>query len=267
MNLSKIIKDSEGFVPEKIVPGDHSGPPVWESLTQSFTDRNIKDKLLKQQHSPVGKASSEDTEKAGDEHSFDEDFSSPLGVHESEEAAATLSPAQYEERENALLAKLEAVAEENYTKGVQEGIAQVKSDYGFAIKTLQAACEELNSIRDTILKNSMPELQDLVLKIAEKIIRQSLATQQQSILLTVKEALQQAIRSDEFVIYVNPDDLDIVSRHSAEFIAAVNGLESILVKPDPNIDQGGCFIESENCTVDATIVSQLKIIAEAITKK
>lgn len=262
MNLSKIIKNGKGFVPSKIVPGDISRPPVWENLAKKVDPpAGDTSRAPRQSTSPNAKRHTQAEEKvaaeqfkrdypaAGQSQSFDTDFSSPEP-----------EPVSAEEKQ----VDLEALADESYQKGFQAGIEQATQDYGHSIAALQSVCEQLNTIRETILWNSVGEMQNLVLQIAEKILRQSVASQQQTIVKTVEDAVQQTVKSDDFIISVNPEDLATIKSHSAEIAETINGLENIVIKSDPSIDQGGCLIESSNCTVDATLLSQLEIVGDTI---
>lgn len=79
--------------------------------------------------------------------------------------------------------------------------------------------------------------------------------------------IHQAVKSSEFYIYLHPDDMVSVQDRAQKFIAGLNGLDNIVVKADPTIERGGCKVESENCTVDATISSQFKVLQESLRKK
>jgi flagellar assembly protein FliH len=254
--LSKVFKDSVAFIPEKIVPGEIAQPPVWGEII-----REVKSDGDHSSSPNTSPKISEGSDLSGDANglsSLNSDFSSPdpQDTSNSTEYSSTVKQTPQVD--------VDAIAEEYFSKGIQEGIQRVHEDYASSIKTLQSICEELNAIRETILHNSAEEMRNLVLVIAEKIIRHSLSEQQQTILDTVNEALQKAIKTDEFVISVHPDDLETISSHSSEFIKSVNGLEKVIVKSDPSIEQGGCFIESSNCTIDATISNQLEIISDAL---
>lgn len=268
MNLSKIIKNGKGFEPSRIVPGDADRPPVWENLAKkvdTFDPKAARRQVQDTSSKNKGRSKTKDATSAGAQNtadhpaaqksaespsqSFDTDFSSP----EAEPVISKEKPVD-----------LEALADESYRKGVQAGIEQAARDYGHSIAALQSICEQLNTIRETILHNSMDEMQNLVMRIAEKILRQSVASQQQTIIQTVEEAVRHTVKSDDFVISVNPEDLATIKSHGAEIAETINGLENIVIKSDPSIDQGGCLIESSNCTVDATLLSQLEIIGDAI---
>ena len=129
------------------------------------------------------------------------------------------------------------------------------------------ACEQIGTLRETILNNSMAEMQNLVLIIAEKIIRHSVTEQDRTIVDTVEEAIHQAVKSDEFLIQVNPDDLAVIKAKSKEFIGSLSGLENIVIQANSSIERGGCTIDSSTSTVDATIAGQLKIIEDKIKGK
>ena len=261
MSLSKVAKNSGEFVPEKLLPHDFEDRPIWGPITKRIeTDGAAADS--KNTHiDPAPSA------KAG-EQPFDSDFSAPEThidtptIPVSKEPDGTVENPPVEEKVSQ--EDLDAAVEKAYNSGVQAGMERMESDHGLSVKTLQSICEQLSTIRETILKNSMSELRELVLLISEKIIRHSIASQKDTIIQTVDEAIHHAVKSDEFIIYVNPDDYITIKTKSSDFISSVSGLENIIVQSDATIDRGGCLIESSNCTVDATLASQLEVIAESL---
>lgn len=164
--------------------------------------------------------------------------------------------------------------EEAYQKGIQvgtqagikEGLDKAEQDFGDAVRALLSTCQQLDTIRETIIRNSSKELLEFSLKIAEKIVRSSVREQDNTIIATIEEALQRAIRSDEFAVYIHPEDHAIVSQKSSEIIAGLTGLNNIIIKKDLSVERGGAKIESDKCTIDATIASQFDVIREEINK-
>lgn len=156
---------------------------------------------------------------------------------------------------------------EAHETGIKEGLQQAEQDFGAATQSLLLICQQLDTIRETILRNSSSEMQNLVLAIAEKIIRKSVQEQSDTILLTVEDAIHKAVKSDELYIYVNPEDFEVVEQKSTRLMQGLSGLSNLAVKKDSNIERGGCRVESDNCTVDATILSQLEIISDQIKQQ
>ncbi len=104
----------------------------------------------------------------------------------------------------------------------------------------------------------------MVVNISEKIIRHSVSQQEDTIVATIKEAIQLAVKSDEFQIQINPQDLESLEQQKKEIIDTVNGLDNIIFHADSSIERGGCKLESTCCTVDASLTSQIEIIRDSV---
>jgi len=162
---------------------------------------------------------------------------------------------------------VESIQKEAYTAGVEQGRRQAEADFGSATSALTLVCDQLNTLRETILKNSKNEMIELVLSLSEKIIRHSVTEQNQTIIETVESAIHSAVKSSEFYIYLHPDDMHTIQDRIQGYISGLNGLENLIIKSDQTIERGGCKVESENCTVDATIGSQFKVIQDTLRKE
>ena len=65
-------------------------------------------------------------------------------------------------------------------------------------------------------------------------------------------------------VRVNIADLEITSRHKDDFYRMLDNIENVSVLEDPNIEKGGCIIETDFGDVDARISSQLDEIETTI---
>ncbi len=271
MSLSKVYKESQHFHPEEILPRpdkkDSSRPDPAQpkpAFIETPPEKTSSGQAFRQDHEisptpkplpaqpavpPHGTGSSPgDTKRTGEP-------SAEVGAQE-EEAASGLDPLVVEQ-----------MVDEAFGRGIAEGLKRAETDFGSAAAALLELCRQLDRIRETLLKNSAGEMQDLVLAIAEKIIRSSVLKQDTTLLATIEEAIHSAVKSDEFYIYVNPEDLATVQEKSAELVNGMNGLNNIVIKKDPTVERGGCRVESDNCIVDATIASQFEIIREQIKNR
>lgn len=263
MSLSKYYKDSSSFKREKLVQSSSPDLTGWKSKTKSpatpFEPRSIS---KPQEHNDPTTTTAPNVDNIVKDPSSSAPLANQDGsVPDEAPPSKTVDLSSYVSLEEA-----EAKAIESYQQGIQEGIAKATDDFGSALKTLTTMCEQLDTIRETIITNSSDELTEFVLLIAEKIIRTSLKDQDHSIIATIKEALSRAVKSDEFTIFIHPDDYQTISDKSADLIASVSGLSNIVIKTDPTIEQGGAKIESENCIIDATVASQFETIRDEICK-
>ncbi len=268
MSLSKVFKDSPLFKPEEILPRPASGRSGFTEIDrgkQPFRESSLGvKKSLPQGFTP----DTRQTQPSPVAVPADDRPSLPAGTQETTDTQSVGQDDPQEELEVEIQGidpfTVEKMVEESFQRGVSEGLQRAETDYGSALQALLALCRQLDNLRETILANSIGEMQDLAIAIAGKIVRSSVLEQDSTIIETVEEAIHSAVRSDEFYVYVHPDDLAVVLEKSPDFIAGLNGLNNLVIKKDASIERGGCKVESENCTVDATIASQFDIIRERV---
>ncbi len=159
---------------------------------------------------------------------------------------------------------LDHLLEEAHAKGRREGIQEMEGRFGTAALSFSAAVEEIGRLRETILKNSTDDMLRLVMAIVEQVIPCEVAANPDIIHHTIVKALQAAVRSDQYHIKVNPDDMNAVMEKKPLLLASISGLKNITLEAEPSIAQGGCLVESELGEVDATVEGQLEEIRQKI---
>lgn len=258
MNLSKFYNINDGFQPKAVlettVPPDKE--PVWESI--------VKDEAIPPED--ISEATISDTPD------IDSDQKIVTDTPQAEETVFDNAPVDHKATikdsppppppEPSI--DVEAIRDNAFTSGIAAGRQQAEEDFENSAQTLLCICNELDTLRETILQNSAEEMKELVLAISEKIIRHSVAEQEETIVATIKDAIHLAVKSDEYLIQVNPDDLKAVTSRKQEIINSINGLDNIVLKPDTTIEKGGCKLESNSCTIDASMASQIKIIHDTL---
>jgi len=156
--------------------------------------------------------------------------------------------------------------EDAYARGRQEAFDQAAKDLESAAQALATAAEEINRLRDSLAKNSSQDMLRLVMTVAEQIIRREVSADPQVVLNIIETALQSSVRSDQYRIRVNPEDLEQVTKQKPLFLASVSGLKNLSIEADPAISRGGCRVDSDLGEVDATIETQLESIQQALNE-
>lgn len=271
MNLSKVYSTQDTFQPEEIIRAKLAESPFFGS---SIISSGLPDKEFKRQAPPVevplAKPVAEKIEPAQNNkeknHLQAGDVEKRTPVPEKNQAGPPpekeKKPEPPPQPRGVAQAEVDRLVADAYQKGVTAGLQQADHDFGAATASLLLICQQLDTLREVVIKNSVGEIKDLVIAIAEKVIRRSVQEQSDTITETVEEVIQKAVKSGEFYIYVHPDDYAVIAAKADELVAGINGLNNIVVKKDATIDRGGCRVESDNCTVDGTITSQLEIIRE-----
>ena len=161
---------------------------------------------------------------------------------------------------------LDALRQEAYNQGMIDLAAQYQHEVQQVVATFADACQKIDNQRNLLLRHSQAELINLIMHLCEKVVRQELSTPRNLIAATLQSALEQAVASEEYHVAVHPDDLAFAEQHAPELIAAIRGIERIVFKTDDTITRGGCLLESESCSVDATIETQLDSLKEFVTE-
>lgn len=156
--------------------------------------------------------------------------------------------------------------EEAYARGRREALDAAGKNLESAAQALVAAAEDLSHLRESLASNNSQDMLRLVMTVAEQIIRREVAVDPQVVVNIIETALQSSVRSDQYRIRVNPEDLDHVIDQKPLFLASISGLKSLSIEADPAISRGGCRVDSDLGEVDATIETQLESIQKALSE-
>jgi len=147
----------------------------------------------------------------------------------------------------------EAYRQRHKEEGFQEGIELGKAEMTEAIL-------RMNRENEARYRHFEYDLVKLSMTIAEKIIGEQLTIAPNTITDIVAKALLNVRHQKEIFIRVNPDDFDTISNQKYMLLEQLSRANDIDIRPDPEIAQGGCLIESETGTVDASLEKQLAAI-------
>ncbi len=139
-----------------------------------------------------------------------------------------------------------------YAEGESKGLAQVTE------KLLN-----LERIKERFYDEAEPQVIDLVLSIAEKVIGRIVLENQDMIRSVVHQALEKAI-GDRITVKLNPEDYKRIMEGDHEFRDVIDRTRRLMFREDESITRGGCIVETEVGTIDAQIDTQLAAIRKAL---
>jgi len=172
------------------------------------------------------------------------------------------------------LPDIDAIRAEAYEQGKQDALQgnreseqTQQSELRQAIDAFTRACGDVDKLHEELLEQSHGDMINLVIALSRKIIGREVATGRDVIADTLRKAIELAMKHDAYDIWLNPDDLAVVEKMVPDLIASVQQLNHISLKTDPEILRGGCRLDSDICTVDATIEAQLETAREFLEEK
>lgn len=175
-------------------------------------------------------------------------------VQAQEEAELCLQRAEKELETLRLKIKEEGYAQ-GYEEGFQDGAEKARQDADYLLGLLEKTVEEGVRLRTSSLAALEDDVLKLSLLLADKIVRKTVEDDISWLEPIIKEALQSLGTIDEVTVYVSPLDFSLLKE--LEDSIQVSKRTKVSFEPDPNLNQGGCLIESENGLIDARLERRL----------
>ena len=151
----------------------------------------------------------------------------------------------------------EAAAKEGY----QDGLSQARAD----LEDVKNAITAFLSAKQDVFNYIAPDIMDISVEIAQKIIKKELQQDPSIILDNITEILKGLSKEEtKITLRVNPVQVSLLKAEIPDVLNNV-GLEAkVLIVPDETIMEGGCMVTTTNGVIDATIETQLSVISEAL---
>jgi len=159
-------------------------------------------------------------------------------------------------------AQAESIREEARESGRREGRDEAGARIEEALTTLNQAVKE----RKKIVKDSEGEILRLALKVAEQIIRSEVSMHRDVSLNIVSEAIGRVSDREQIIVRVNREDAEFLKRYKDRLAGMLDGVKSLSIIEDSNIEPGGCIIETNLGFIDARISTKIRSIEEALNK-
>jgi flagellar assembly protein FliH len=154
--------------------------------------------------------------------------------------------------------------DKGFAAGFEQGIKGGQAEMAGRLKRLDSLISELEGVKEKNIQDVLPEIVDLSLEIARKIIHKKIEQDRDIIVSVVREAVRKIGREEKMVIRVNPSDYDTMISN-LEVLREESRLRDITIEPSDAVSPGGCYIETPTGEVDARIEEQLREMRDAIT--
>ncbi|MBC7623981.1 MAG: flagellar assembly protein FliH [Aeromicrobium sp.] len=148
---------------------------------------------------------------------------------------------------------LESAYQRGLAEGFHAGTEHITKESGSMAHRVDSLVASLQSQFAAFDKDVADAVLGLAFSLARQVIRTELELRPELVTTSVKDALHSlALKATFPGIYVHPDDLNLIKPALGEDLA-VRGCRLIA---DASISRGGCRLESDTSTVDATIESR-----------
>ncbi|DAA96441.1 TPA: hypothetical protein CPT80_04670 [Candidatus Gastranaerophilales bacterium HUM_9] len=148
-----------------------------------------------------------------------------------------------------------------YQEGYNLGLQQATSE----IENFKNVLGAFMGAEDKVFNLIAPNILELSMSIAQKIIKHEAKIDVQIVVDTVMDALKMLSKNEpKIVLRVNPIQVQYLKDTLPEKIKSLGMETKLSVLSDEAITEGGCIIQTNNGMIDATIEAQLGIVQMAL---
>lgn len=162
----------------------------------------------------------------------------------------------------------EAAYKEGYEKGQQEGEEAVRNEQKHIIDSANDKSQRtLANVRAEVERYMIESenlIAEMVLQIADKVLKQHFIDAPQVILPLVQEAVKKVQDQPKVTVRVAPEAYEYVLPARNQLQAMLDGNASLEIAADEALGLGDCIIDSPNGTVDARLSTQMEQIKQAV---
>jgi len=181
-------------------------------------------------------------------------------IQEAKETANQHQEQVLTERE-AFNIELQAMAEQAQQEGFSAGYEEGRqAGFNDTREFIENAKEIVNLSKHDYIKrveSGERTILTLALKVAEKIIGESLTGESEQFLPIVKRALKEAREYREIQLHVHPDHYEFLLSQKEDLIRIFPKETELYIFPDIDLTAQSCIIESANGRIDASVDQQL----------
>ncbi len=165
---------------------------------------------------------------------------------------------------------LDKLEEQAYTAGYQDG-EKAGFETGMqkaagVLQRLEGLIFGLEKTRAELYAKLEQEILDLVFRIAEKVIHAEIRSDESAKTAILEAGLRRLKESEKLLIRVAPADFAAI-REVLPLLKEQNGVVGkVTLQEDPEVSEGGCILESDECEVDGRIEVTLQAIEEALRR-
>lgn len=169
------------------------------------------------------------------------------------------------------------IDDRNLVSRAQEEAVQIKQNayqegYNLGIQQATAEIENFKNVlgafmgaEDKIFNLIAPNILELSMEIAQKIIKHEVKTDVQIVIDTVMDALRMLSKNEpKIVLRVNPIQVQYLKDTLPDKIKMIGMETKLSIVSDEAISEGGCIIQTNNGMIDATVEAQLGIVQMAL---
>jgi len=189
---------------------------------------------------------------------------------------SALKAKQVEEQvEEMVLERLKEIQEKAYkgaydlglVEGAEKAFQEKQQELTGRAERLDLLCQNMENFLEHASKENEVIIMKVLFKIAERLAMREIASDRQPIVDLLKTIVQELQNAQRIVVQVNPGDMKFLEDLKARNNPTVDALKRVKFEPNDHVLSGGCLVETDFGTVDASIEQRVEKAWQALEAK
>ncbi|MBT9139440.1 MAG: hypothetical protein DDT30_00010 [Dehalococcoidia bacterium] len=158
----------------------------------------------------------------------------------------------------------EEARKRGYDKGYLEGLGAGQT-VGIGLqREAEAMLREAVEFRERVLERVEPQVVELAVCVAEKLVGRQLTIEPETVVTIVREALRLLNESGEILIRLHPGDLLLCQARLPDLQAEVRENSSLNLFADPQLPAGSCRVETNGALIECMLDERFVALRAAL---
>jgi flagellar biosynthesis/type III secretory pathway protein FliH len=159
---------------------------------------------------------------------------------------------------------LRQARERGRADGVEEGREKIETQRRASAELISSFIEQVKERQAELVQSLAPGLAALAAELAQKIIHREVNKDSSLAMKQAEQAIAKLLKREKLIIRVNGADEELMKEHKPALQRMFDGIDKIDIISDPEVERGGCIVETDLIKVDAQPGSQLRAASRTI---
>lgn len=181
-------------------------------------------------------------------------------VAEARETARTM----LQQAREVIAADRARAVEQGHAEGYAAGRAEADQETAGLIRTCEQIGVHVMEERERVLAQSEPDVVELSIAIARRIVNASLDVDEALVLDACRGAMRKAFQRGSMQVLAHPDDLALLREAGPSLAAELGGVEHLDFIAERRLDRGSVVVRTPAGEIDGTIAGKADKIEQAL---
>lgn len=146
----------------------------------------------------------------------------------------------------------------------EESIKRFETEQGDVVTSMERAIAEIDAVKEDLKIAAEKDLLDFAVMLAKKLTFAIGRLHPESVVENLKRALRLVESNTDLTIHVHPDQISSIETFAGSVLKRAGASRVLNIVPDESITPGGCKVDGDRASVDATLDTQVEEIVSLL---